>query len=161
MSQLRYECSHCAKLSCNHQAAVQHNRDAHGGEANILPERSKAMMRENDLVQRRTIATLTAQLAEARAMAGADIERAAELVRFYPQTMLMLPEQERVCEYLAELIPRALDPDAAAALAEYVRPLQDEVKRLREGLAEIAAMPDYRLPKAQDRARALLEGAKP
>ena len=94
-------------------------------------------------------------------MVGAVKVRAAELVRFYPQTMLMLPEQERVCEYLAELIPRALDPDASAALAEYVRPLQDEVTRLREGLAEIAAMPDYRLPKAQDRARALLEGAKP
>jgi len=60
MAQLRYECSHCTKLSCNHAAATQHNRDAHGGQANILPERSKAQMRVNDFEQRAEIARLRA-----------------------------------------------------------------------------------------------------
>ena len=60
MAQLRYECSHCTKLSCNHAAATQHNRDAHGGQANILPERSKAQMRVNDFAQRAEIARLRA-----------------------------------------------------------------------------------------------------
>ena len=116
-----------------------------------------------------TIATLTAQLAEARAMAGAVIEWAAELVRFYPQTMLMLPEQERVCEYLAELIPRALDPDAAAALAAHDRAL---VERWQDALQNVMGHVDTPIgrrrlninndqPKWLVEARVLLEGAKP
>lgn len=69
MAQLRYECSHCTKLSCNHTAAVQHNRDAHGGQANILPERSKSQMRANDFAQRAKIANLISQRDAYRAMA--------------------------------------------------------------------------------------------
>lgn len=68
-----------------------------------------------------TIATLTAQLAEARAMVGAVIERAANLCDIH----------ERVDHPVASLLRqrataiRALDPDATAALSSIKREAED------------------------------------
>ena len=44
MSQIRYECSQCDKVSCNKQAADQHNRDMHGNCATVFPIRSRRDM---------------------------------------------------------------------------------------------------------------------
>lgn len=68
-----------------------------------------------------------ALLAAERAGRGAVIDDVVRLVRNYPKSTLMLPEQARVCEYMAEVIIRALDPDATAAL-EAARNLLNEVK---------------------------------
>ena len=113
-----------------------------------------------------TIATLTAQLAEARAMAGAAAVAGWNACRksvyaICEDTMEDayaklkrdgLTDHERgfhhAEKFTAKSIARAfgsfeaqdddnfraIDPDASAALAEYVRPLQDEVKRLREAV---------------------------
>lgn len=94
-----------------------------------------------------TIATLTAQLAEARAMAGAVLERAAyecaELAEHNAEERNWRDGARQARQIAARI--RALNPDASAALAEYVRPLiaaAEERGRVK-GLREAAGLPPY------------------
>jgi len=117
MAQLRYECSHCTKLSCNHAAATQHNRDAHGGQANILPERSKAQMRVNDFEQRAEIARLRAlsTLSPIAAAAGMVADAIDADMRTFNQCLDEEPATEdmKVGHFFAQVMRRY-----ARALAE-------------------------------------------
>ena len=81
-----------------------------------------------------TIATLTAQLAEARAMAGAVIERAAQVAEDWWYD----PAKDEVTDTILSNEIRALDPDASAALAEYVRPFKDRAEAGESLIAECA-----------------------
>ena len=72
-----------------------------------------------DLWNRRDPAVLAA-LPEVQALIAAAYEAAADLVRHYPHTMLMTPDQKLVCNHLGDAIrrhPRAATADATAALA--------------------------------------------
>ena len=101
-----------------------------------------------------TIARLTAQLAEERAARGAVIEKAAKHARAQFDGRSKARDNHHWTDGYDDATRdvqrriRTIDPDATAALAEYVRPLREranaaeaELARLREGLEELAKDP--------------------
>lgn len=84
--QTRYECSQCTRISCNKQAADQHNRDMHGNCAQVFPVRSRVKLATDLAATRAEIEELKRQLwnmTEAAKDRLADVERLKGVIRAY------------------------------------------------------------------------------
>lgn len=153
--QTRYECSQCTRISCNKQAADQHNRYMHGNCAQVFPVRSRVKLVTDLAAARAEIEELKRELRDAEDMANKFATK-----EMHTENRAEKAEAERdealaaEAEYRREI--QALTPaDAKAALEAYGR------EKVREGMhlaATIAGMKSAVLPHYSDITRGYAQG---
>ena len=129
MKQVRYECSQCTHISCNKQAAEQHNRDMHGNCATVYPMRSRSdliaeisRLKRNDDHLHDTIEKLVT--VGARLTAELELQTAMLLDAYGDSTVLdqivkqAVDAETRACaELAAEEVKRSLYDAEAPSLS--------------------------------------------